>query len=259
MLNTIENLYARLFSRRYLQRINNQLLNMCLRARGYNNYRNNRESGESFFIECILAPKNPKICFDIGANIGNYSRELLEKTNAIVYAFEPLSSAYTILVTALSEYRERLVPFNKGVGAENNTLTIHYSPSELELASFSEEVKNISFVTNEMKEDVGVVTLDSYCEENLITAIDFIKIDTEGFEYEVFLGALETFRKLQPKFIQIEFNWHQLFRNTTLNCFAEYLPNYDVYQLIFEGWRKRDPKDPLTNIYHYSNFVFVRR
>jgi hypothetical protein len=106
-----------------------------------------------------------------------------------------------------------------------------------------------------MKTDVEVVTLDSYCAEKSIKIIDFIKIDVEGFEPEVFKGASEVFNKIQPKFIQIEFNWHHLFRNTSLLYFSEKLPNYDCYQLIYDGWIKRDP---LTNIYHFSNFVFVR-
>jgi FkbM family methyltransferase len=248
-----------IFSRSFVQKVNNILLNKCLRVRGYNNYRDYKESGENFFLVSILAPTNPKVCFDIGANIGRYSKELLEKTNAKVYAFEPLLTVYEVLQNTLSVHGDRLVAENKGIGSENKTLTIHYNPKALSHASFSEDVKKVSYVTNEMKEDVEVVTLDSYCAEKLITAIDFIKIDTEGFEAEVFQGALETFRKIQPKFIQIEFNWHQLFRNTSLNFFAEHLPNYDVYQLIYDGWIKRDPKDPLTNIYLFSNFVFVRR
>ena len=65
--------------------------------------------------------------------------------------------------------------------------------------------------------------------------------------------------KSQPKFIEIEFNWHQLFRKTTLNYFSEQLPNYDVYQLTFDNWIQRDPKDPLTNIYYFSNFIFVKK
>ena len=258
MINIITELYARFCSTGIFLKINNILLTACLRARGYNNSRNNKVSGESFFISKILAPTNPKICFDIGANVGNYSKELLKKTNAKIYSFEPIPTSYELLKTALSTYGDRAITENKGISSMNKTLTIHYNPKALSHASFSEDIKKVSYVTNEKKMDVEVVTLDSYCEKKLITNIDFIKIDTEGFELEVFQGALETFRKIQPKFIQIEFNLHQLFRNTSLNFFAEYLNNYDVYQLIYDGWIKRDPRDPLTNIFQFSNFVFVR-
>ena len=117
----------------------------------------------------------------------------------------------------------------------------------------------MDYVINDHEINVPVVTLDSYCKEENITEIDFIKIDVEGFEKEVFDGAPNILCKIKPKFIQMEFNWHQLFKNASLYLFSEYLVDYDVYQLIYKGWVKRDPKDPLCNIYSYSNFIFVRR
>lgn len=184
--------------------------------------------------------------------------ELLEKTNARVVSFEPLPTAFQKLVEVTKNSAERVVLENKGVGSEEDVLTIHYNPNALSHASFSEEVKKVSYVSNEEKVEVPVITLDGYCEANDITTIDLVKIDTEGYESEVFEGAKNTFSNIKPKFIQIEFNWHQLFRNTSLNYFAEQLPDYDVYQLVPSGWVKRDAKDPLTNIYHFSNFIFVR-
>ena len=259
IISNIIKFYSRFFSKGILLKINNLLLKACLHARGYNNFKNYIESGESFFVNNILAPTNPKICFDIGANVGSYSKELLHKTKSKIYLFEPVPETYLLLKKNLASYTERIVTENIGIGCNNKVQTIHYNPKALSHASFSEDIKKISYITNEKKADIEVVSLDSYCKKNLITAIDFIKIDTEGYEIEVFQGAIETFRTIQPKFIQIEFNWHQLFRNTSLNFFSEYLPNYDVYQLIYDGWIKRDPKDPLTNIFNFSNFVFVRR
>ena len=232
---------------------------MCLRARGYNNFRNNKESGHTFFIEKILAPSNPRICIDIGANVGDYSLELLKKTRAKVLAFEPVPATFERLRENLAPYQNRIVIENKGVGSANGILSIHYNPEASAHASFSNEIEAIDYISNDFKSDVEVVTLDSYCASHGMTDIDFIKIDTEGFESEVFQGAAETLKNIQPKFIEIEFNWHQLFKKTTLNYFSEQLPNYDVYQLTFDNWIQRDPKDPMTNIFYFSNFIFVRK
>ena len=259
VLSVLVGIYASIFSKGILSKVNNAILHAALRARGYNNYRNNNESGESFFIENILSPTSPKLCIDIGANVGNYTVELLDKTSAKVVSFEPLPNAFEALRDKTQKYFDRVVVENKGVGSRDELLTIHYNPNELTHASFSEDVKKVSYVTNELEATVPVVTLDSYCLENQIFEIDFVKIDTEGFESEVFEGAKQVFHDIKPKFIQIEFNWHQMFRNTSLNFFAEQLPDYDVYQLVPNGWIKRDPKHPLTNIYEFSNFVFVRK
>jgi FkbM family methyltransferase len=248
--------YVALFSRGILARVNNRLLRYALRARGYNNYRSNYESGESFFIQNVLAPTNPKLCIDVGANIGGYTSEILTYTNAKVIAFEPLPEAFLSL-SARTLASERVILENKGVGSKVENLTLHFNPNALAHASFSEDVKKVSYVSNDQQQTVPVVTLDTYCEEHGITEIDLIKIDTEGYEAEVFEGAKKTFAQVRPNFVQIEFNWHQMFRNTSLNFFAEKLPGYALYQLIPNGWVRRDARDPLANIYLFSNFVFV--
>lgn len=240
-----------------LNQITEFLLSHALSARGYNNYRNNQESGESYFIKEILANANPKLCIDVGANIGEYTKEILENTESRVIAFEPVPTTFEKLRKETESYIDRITYENIGVGAINEELIIHFNSDASAHASFSEEVKQINYVTNEEKISVPVVTLDSYFRDNNITQVDFIKIDTEGFESEVFKGAERIFAELKPKFIQIEFNWHQLFRNTSLHYFSQKLQGYDMYQLIPNGWINRDPKDPLVNIYNYSNFIFV--
>ncbi len=249
-------LYARVFSRPPLSKINNNLLNVALRARGYNNYRNDNESGEEFFISKVLAPSSPRVCVDVGANVGRYTRKLLKNTQATVISFEPLPQAFAQLETATRDFGTRSIVENKGVSDKADRLVIHYNPNALTHASFSEEVNKVPYVTNEEKTEVDMVSLDSYLEN--YDSVDFIKIDTEGFEIEVLKGAATTIERHRPRYIQVEFNWHQMFRNTSLHSFSELLPGYDVYQLIPGGWVQRDPKDPFSSVYHYSNFIFTR-
>ena len=256
----LKNLYAHIFSsNKLLIKINKVILNLALSALGYNNYRNSRETGEEFFIEKYLSRNNINLCFDIGANIGDYSKLLLEKTNSKVISFEPLPHVFKELKENLSSYSDRILFINKGIGSKNETTTINYNSSANAHASFSEELNDISYINNNEKLLVEVITIDDYCKENNITSIDFIKIDTEGFEKEVFEGAIKTFEKIKPKFIQIEFNWHQLFRNTSLLFFSRKLPDYKVYQLTYNNIRKVDVKEPYSNIYMFSNFVFIRK
>ena len=249
--------YASHFSRGKLAKFNNWLLSHALHARGYNNFESNDESGESFFIQSVLAPTNPKLCIDVGANIGGYTSEILNYTKAKVIAFEPLPEAFLTLSAATSFASERVVLENKGVGSKVENLPLHFDPNALVHASFSEDVKKVSYVSNDQQRTVPLTTLDTYFYENGITEIDLIKIDTEGYEAEVFEGAAKTFAQIRPNFVQIEFNWHQMFRNTTLNFFAEKLANYVLYQLVPNGWVRRDARDPLANIFYFSNFVFV--
>jgi len=256
----VRSLYARFFSKNnFLLKINNRILDLALSALGYNNYRNEKESGELFFIQKYLSNKPISLCFDIGANIGDYSKLLLDNTKANVISFEPLPFVFKKLSVNLSNYSDRVVLVNSGVGEKSETLPIHFNENASVHASFSNEVKQVEYVSNTESVMINVVSIDDYCRDNNITEIDFIKIDTEGFEKEVFDGAKETFKIIQPKFIQIEFNWHQLFRLTSLHYFAEKLPNYNVYQLTYNNMRKVDSKFPSSNFYLFSNFVFVRK
>jgi FkbM family methyltransferase len=241
-----------------LNQITDFILSQALSARGYNNYRNQEESGELFFITEILSKTRPKLCIDVGANVGDYSLSILRSTTAQVIAFEPLPATFEILRQKSQEFTPRIKLENVGVGEREQELTINYNPNTTAHASFSKEVEAINYLSNTYELKVPVVTLDSYFERNKINEVDLIKIDVEGFETEVFSGSKKIFTEIRPRFIQIEFNWHQLFRNAPLHFFSNQLPGYDTYQLLPQGWIKRDPKDPLSNIFHFSNFVFVR-
>lgn len=206
------------------------LLSHALSARGYNNFRNPIESGEQFFINVILAESKPKLCIDVGANKGDYSLAILKATDAQVIAFEPLPSSFESLRHNLSEFLERVRLENMGVGAKNQELIFNYNPDVTEHASFlKNELGEIDYLNNCNSMAVPVVTLDSYVKRNCIDEVDLIKIDVEGFESEVFAGSKNVFNQVRPRFIQIEFNWHQLFRNAPLHFFARQLPGYDVF------------------------------
>lgn len=44
-----------------------------------------------------------------------------------------------------------------------------------------------------------LVSIDSFIEEQKIQHLDFLKIDAEGYEYFVLLGARQTFMSKRPK------------------------------------------------------------
>ena len=259
MRYSIIKLYVFLFSLPFFRRLNSVIIEAALRVNGYNNYRSNYDSGELFFIKNVLARSNPTLCVDIGANIGGYSHLLLSYTSSNVIAFEPLKSVYSDLRNNLDEFRDRVILENFGIGNKNDLIEIYYSDEKTTHSSFSKLVGSIDYVNNNKTTKAAITTLDDYVEKKEINKIDFIKIDTEGFEPEVFDGMETTILKLQPKFIQMEFNWHHLFRHTNIYYFSQKLPNYSVYQLTLNGMEKRDPKDPLSNIFNFSNFVFIRK
>jgi len=273
LYRAIARIYVFVFGRPQLQFINRMVLHLALCARGYSGVPGDKGSAscdvisasEARFIKAI-SKHLTGLCIDIGANKGQYSAALLEATAARIIAFEPLPGAYQELVTLSGKYPGRLLAINNGVGDKNVELELYYGAEDSKLASFSSEVNAIPFVgaSNIRSILVPVVTLDEYflADKRLIpsSGIDLIKIDTEGYEYNVLLGAQTLIATVRPRFIQIEYNVHQLIRNHSLYSMSLLLGEYSVYQLLphGRGLFKVDPKDPESNICHYSNFVFVR-
>ena len=59
------------------------------------------------------------------------------------------------------------------------------------------------------------------CKNLFLKKIDYIKIDTEGHDYKVLLGAKKFIKKHKPKFIQFEMNYHYLFSGENLYQFTD--------------------------------------
>lgn len=249
--------YSRVFARPgKAQAFNHALYHLALRGMGFNNGWQLDKSGEEWFVKNVLKPMNPRTCLDVGANRGEYSRLLLENTHAQVIAFEPLPGCSPYLDALRNEYAGRFSFVDSAVGSEPGVAELHYGAEESALASLSEEVKEIAYVgeANKNSVSVSVTTLDA---NSFGSGIDFLKIDTEGYEYEVLLGAQKMTESGGPKYIQIEMNLHQLFRGHTLRSFTQLLPNYESYQLLPHGMHKVDANRPEANTFCYGNFVFV--
>ena len=72
---------------------------------------------------------------------------------------------------------------------------------------------------------------------------------------------LKLLKKHKPKFIQLEFNWHQLIKNQTLRNLSKLIYFSDVYRILPNnfGIIKIDPSRPENNIYHLSNYIFINK
>ncbi len=257
----ISNFYIFIFGRKSMQFYNDIILSLSLNAKGYKNYGDFNKTGEKAFIKLIN--KEIKFSIDVGANIGNYTKLLLLETDSTIFSFEPLPKAFGKLKTIKEKFSDRLKIFNIALGDKNTNLEINYGDETSEKASFLKNLEGLSFVGDYNKHSmlIEVKKLDDYEEILPVKNIDLIKIDTEGYEYEVLVGAQKILSKYKPKFIQIEFNWHQMIKKQTLYSFSKLIPFSDVFQILPNGNKliEVDPMRPESNIYHLSNFVFIRK
>lgn len=140
------------------------------------------------------------IVFDIGANIGDSVLQIAKKLNGTgsIYAFEPSPDVFQRL--------NRNVSLNNF----NNIKTFNLGMADVESQlSFVVEDKNHSggaFISKDANNaiKVAVTTIDKFVAEHNLSKLDFLKIDTEGFEVFVLKGGVNTFRNFKPKmFIEV--------------------------------------------------------
>ena len=256
--------YVFIFGRKKMQFFNDIVLSLALNAKGYKNYGSFKKTGEKNFINKIN--NDLFFCIDIGANVGKYTNLLLTETKSKIISFEPLPLAFKDLQKIEQDNPERLKVYNYAIGEKDETLELNYSNEKSEKASFLENLNELSFYDfkNNQKIKTKVYCLDTFFSNNpnlLSKNIDLVKIDTEGFEFEVLKGAKKMLEQNPPKYIQIEFNWHQLFKAQTIYNFSKFLHQYDLYQILPHGndLIKINPSRPESNIFHLTNFVYIRK
>lgn len=133
--------------------------------------------------------------FDVGANIGEltlmFSRFVGDSGS--IHSFEPSSVAFEKLALICNAASLRNVQLNQLALAEREgNVTLHsYGDDYLSwtsqalrpLESYGIDVRAVS------NEEAPATTIDLYCERNSIASIDLLKVDVEGAEFQVLLGA----------------------------------------------------------------------
>ena len=219
-------------------------------------------NGEYNVLKNLLQPNS--VVFDIGANVGDYTNYIisLNRTNKI-YCFEPVLDVFNLLKEKLSYSNTELLKpqlFNFGFYKNNTTLPIWYAYTHSGLSSIYDRsnqpiIKKIGVMYKKI--EINLKTVDDFCSENEINFIDFMKIDTEGAEYDVLLGAVNMISKQKIGKIQFEYGGCYLDANCTLKQVYNYLTshNYLVYKIVPDGLLYIDEWSDLLEDYKYSNFL----
>ena len=197
--------YNILFGRKVFYPFNRFLFKLSLRGLGIYNYENQRASGEKTFIE--KTAKKLEVAFDVGGNVGDYAKEIKQfNKECRVYSFEPHPAAYARLVEMAKEHA--FEAFNFGFGKENgkSNLYDYANTSFSSHASIHPAVIRDIHKGRRVKYEIEIRTIDAFVEEHGIAKIDLLKIDTEGCEYDILLGASSVLAARKVNLIHFEFN-----------------------------------------------------
>lgn len=140
------------------------------------------------------------IVIDAGANLGVFCVTAANLArNGRVYGFEPAPKTYETLTRNVGPY-SNISPINAALGDRPGTseILMYDLGSGGNALVDSEMVAKIGLDSFHGRHTVNVSTIDAFVEERKLDSVDYLKIDTEGYEKQILRGAEQTIRKWSP-------------------------------------------------------------
>lgn len=197
-----------------------------------------------------------KTFFDVGANYGQTAKDIHKSfPHSKIYCFEPFSKTYEALKYNVSHIGVSC--YQIALGSVNDTVEVAVDRenngfSDLNsLIHIPENPDNIDHV-----EQIEVWPLTTFCRSHAISHIDYLKIDTEGYDLEVLKGGTDMLKDQSIAFIEIETGINP--ENTYHVAFPEiksFLEKYGYRVYGIYGQRQEWPSN--TPVLRRVNALFV--
>lgn len=194
-----------------------------------------REIFSTEFIKKII--RDDDVIIDIGANIGYYA--LLEAklaSKGIVYAIEPVPENIELLKTNIKLNNcKNIFIFQLALGDKIGKAKM-YIYDKLNWSSFIKSVDET--IIREI--NISLTTLDKFAEDYIHEPITFIRMDVEGYEYQIIKGSLRILKSSNHLRLCIELHPHlmpkehmeeliSILRNSGFKVRAIFLDPYPEY------------------------------
>jgi len=212
-------------------------------------------NGESRLLLSILCQLEGGVVFDIGANIGEWSKYCLGISPQVeLHLFEPSLLTYNELLKNTWSNNVHLNNFGLGEKEETLNLNIFDDASGMNSLYARSGIGHHQIVKTE---SVKIRTVDDYCNQHNIHRIDFMKIDVEGHELWVLKGAKQMLTEKRISMIQFEYGGCNLDARVYLRDIWDLLDTYD-YKLAkihpnklyyFQEYEQQ------LEVFKYSNWV----
>jgi len=153
------------------------------------------------------------VCFDVGANIGLHAINLAKAVGSTgrIFAFEPFrrNALLTALNCELNDLTNVVVVNSPLSAAKGKKMAANLRNNDSGLTFFSED--------HSLNEMIFSETIDNYCSEHNIAIVNFMKLDVEGGELQVLIGAsnlLSSYGKPRVVVVELVKDYLNRFGNT---------------------------------------------
>lgn len=201
------------------------------------------------------------VVFDVGAHTGEWAKHALTiRPNLAIHCFEPGRDNFEKLVMNVAADDVICNDFGLGSSKGEKPFFIYkdapglnslYQRRGLEDGWGLEKTEEI--------ETVRLDTLENYCLEKNIRKIDFLKVDVEGHEMEVFRGGASLFREGRVRVIQFEYGGCNIDSKVLLKDIFEFFAGmeYRFYKILPDKLRPVERYDQRLENFKYQNWLIV--
>jgi FkbM family methyltransferase len=171
-------------------------------------------------LEAMLRSHGVDLVLDVGANTGQFGRELRKHIGYAgrIVSFEPTSAAYLQLVANAAGDANWIVAERCAIGAAEGAIDINVSSNSVSSSALPMLESHVVAAPGSgyaSVENVPLRTLDSLAPKWLREAsCTLLKIDTQGFESEVLMGARQTLARVHG--VQLELSLVPLYAGQKL-------------------------------------------
>jgi FkbM family methyltransferase len=146
--------------------------------------------------------------FDIGANEGQFGQSIRKGGyKGQIVSFEPLSDAWIELKKNANNDSNWLIHERVAIGNSNGEIKINISNNSVSSSVLPMLKQHSSAASDSVyiaEETVPIVTFDSIASQYLNNESNiFLKIDTQGFEWEVLEGAKDTLNLVNGVIVEL--------------------------------------------------------
>lgn len=199
-------------------------------------------------LENIVLDSKDIVVFDVGCNISNHLDDFTELflnkyPNSVCYAFDPLH---------WEKYEEkwkndnRVILFKYALSSciEKKEM---YIPNQYTLNGLSSFYNRPYFNNQVTSNQVECVTIDFLFSKLELSKIHYLKIDTEGAEFDIIKGSENALKNKKIDYVQIEYGGTYQDAGYTLSNIQSYLNQFGYHMYV-------GPDNE-----HYGDIVFTHK
>lgn len=184
----------------------------------------------------------------IGAHYGEEIQEYINNGIQEIIVFEPLSKNFDVLAENLKDVNANIQGHQVALGNDEKTVTMYLSSNDAQSSSVlkpKDHLEHHPDVFFEGTEDVEMNRLDNYD----IGSANFMNVDVQGYELEVFKGGSETLKNID--YVYCEVNRGEMYEgNAMIDDVDEYLGTY--------GFERVETHWP-TEWYKWGDALYIKK